>query len=128
MSGDWPALEGIDWPRAYARTEDYPDEFGEVRVVDPVEAQQRRRSIPILEPDERAVFVDDGARLFANPSDHRRQAVHELLAAVEAALRHVDKARGWAAAVNYHDEVKDKITDAIAALQGAVDLIGVFEE
>ena len=42
--GDWPALEGIEWPKNYATTADYPDEFGEVKVSNPnVEAQQARR-------------------------------------------------------------------------------------
>ena len=42
--GDWPALEGIHWPKAYKTTEDYPDEFPDsVKVLNPEERQQERR-------------------------------------------------------------------------------------
>lgn len=113
--------------RNYATTDDYPDEFA-VKVVDPVEAQQARREwIPGPMVSDDLHHLDDGVRL-NTPEAHRLKAIEEIEAAATTAVRHAAKARGWAAAINYHDDVKDKLSEAIETLNEAVDLLGVHEE
>jgi len=117
----WPPLD-LDFPKTYKTL----DEYEEVRVIlNPVEAHQEARvwnpgDEPILPP------ADDGARL-NTPEAHRRQAVEELQAALQAAIRHAQASRGWAGAIGYHTEFRDKLSDAIGELQAAADLIDVFE-
>jgi hypothetical protein len=112
----WPPLD-LDFPKTYKTL----DEYEEVRVIlNPVEAQQSRRDLELPAP------FDDGVRL-NTPEAHRRQAVEELQAALQAAIRHAQASRGWAGAIGYHTEFRDKLSDAIGELQAAADLIDVFE-
>ena len=127
MSGDWPALEGIDWPRAYARTEDYPDEFGEVRVVDPVEAQQARRD---LIPSERTstfdLPLDDGARL-DTPENRRQRTIDDMTADLEAAVARGEKAKRWARSIGLSADLIGHISEGIDELNEALEYIRTFE-
>lgn len=100
MTGDWPALEGIEWPKNYATTADYPEEFDTdgtpkyvKKVETPAEAQHQRfysTSDDLVARPIPEVTEDDGARL-DSPDAIRRRALDRAIEIAKKVVTDIDR-------------------------------------
>lgn len=82
-----PKLE-VDYPKSYATTEDYPDEFPDVQVMTPEQAHQRAQVLelpPNLEPEEptRSRARQLEADVLSNSLDDANNALDYAASSVE---------------------------------------------
>lgn len=112
--------------RNYATLDDYADlppaDEDTVRIL-------RDRSIARHPSNRRqeSSKVDDGARL-TGPDAHRGKAVEEIRSRLTQAILESVSARGWMAAIGYHTDTRDALSDAVAALLHVQGLIEIHEQ
>lgn len=107
------------------------DESEIVAILNPEEAQQRRRLqediLAAYGPvEEQLARLDDGARL-DTPERHRARTVERIEEALMAATNQAILARRWSQENGYHPEVTAKIAEAVRILDSANALIDTFE-
>lgn len=107
--------------RNYKTLEDYlPADEDTVRVL-------RGSNHPVYRTREEAPKAeDDGARL-NTPEAHRLKAVADITSRLDQSILEALSARAWMAAIGYHDEVRDALSDAISDLQHVQHLLDVHE-
>lgn len=65
-----------------------------------------------------------------DPDEHRQAGVSQIAATIAAALEALDGRRSavaWMDSINYHDQVRAAVNDAVRALEHAQSLMNVFE-
>jgi hypothetical protein len=118
----------IQWDRQHGLVEDH-DDLSEIRILTPVEQQQARRDSMTRHPSHQQSEApkDDGARL-TGADAHRRKAVDEMTTRIVQAGLELIAARGWAAAIGYHNDVRDALTEAISTVTHIQDLLSIHED